>query len=159
MTTPPTILGVDPGGATTGLVVRRGSELLWHATVEGGWQQVLEALHGMPPAVSLFDVLAVEEVVAPGGFAKGRHAAINLVGLVGTAVVAGAVAGWGWSDGGVRVIWVRPAHNGQGALDAYPEELRPTRGQGRGQDGLRHCRSAWDVAGTAAIEARGRVLA
>lgn len=155
----PTILGVDPGGASSGLVVRRGSELLWHATVDGGWRQVLEALAGMPPVVGFFDVLAIEEVVAPRGFADGKQKPINLPGLLGTAVVAGAVAGWGYTDSGLRIIWVPPAHNGQGALDSYPDELRPTRGQGRGQDGLRHVRSAWDVAGTASIEARGRLLA
>lgn len=158
MTRLPTILGVDPGGASTGLVVRRGSELLWHATVAGGWRQVLEALVGIPPG-NVFDVIAIEDVVAPGGFAGGRRAPINLSGLIGTAVVAGAVAGWGYTDSGLRIIWVPPAHNGQGDLSMYPEELRPARGRGRGQDGLRHVRSAWDVAGTASVEARGRLLA
>lgn len=152
--TGPVILGVDPGGAATGLVVRRGSELLWNATVAGGSMAVLETLAGIPPAVCLFDVVAIEDVVAPGGFAGGRRAPINLAGLIGTSVVAGAVAGWAFTETSLRIVWVPPAHNGQGALDAYPEQLRPTRGQGKGEDGLRHCRSAFDVAGTAALMIR-----
>lgn len=142
------VLGVDPGG-TTGLVLRRGPDLLWHRTVAGGWDTVLTVLHDELTDCR-FDVCAVEAVVAPGGFAHGKRAPINLSGLITTAQVAGAVAAWCWTDQ-FPVVWVPPAHNGQGALEAYPEQLRPTRGQGRGADNLRHERSAFDVAGLGAL--------
>jgi hypothetical protein len=149
------VLGVDPGGSDTGLVIRQHDRLIWHTTVSGGWEPVLEALHRLPVDNVFFDAVAVEEVVAPGGFRNGRRDPINVKGLIGTAEVAGAVAAWTWTEPTIRLLWIPPAHNGQGALDAYPDDLRPSRGQGKGHDALRHARSAWDVAGTAALELRG----
>lgn len=145
------VLGVDPGG-TTGLVMRNGDELLWHATAHG-WEDALKCLQAAPLWPEAQRV-AIEEVVAPRGFANGQRAPINPGSLIPTAMAAGACAAWAWV-GPVGVVWVPPGHNGQGALSAYPEPLRPTRGQGKGSDSLRHCRSAWDVAGTAAMMVKG----
>lgn len=161
MPPPPTILGVDPGGAATGLVVRCGATLVSHTTVRrdpdraiGAYlEEVLAAVENMSVG-DRFELIAVEAVVAPGGFANGRRSPISLPGLIGTAIVAGGVAALGWSCP-MRMVWVPPGHNGQGALVAYPAELCPTRGQGKGADGLRHERSAWDVAGVAALTERG----
>lgn len=139
------ILGVDPGSSATGVVAREGDDLLWHTTVSGGWETVLTVLRWDLAPVGM---VAIEDVVAPSYY-RGkklldpRHA-------IETCRVAAAVAGWAWTSH-LGVVWVPPGHNGQGALDAYPPELRPSRGQGRGADRLRHCRSGWDVAGLGAL--------
>jgi hypothetical protein len=151
------ILGVDPGG-TTGIVLRDGDKLLAHATTTGPWDQILTVIWRDLPATVTFEAVAIEAVVPPNVWHNGRKQVLPPDSLIATALTAGAIAGWAWADQ-VPVLWIPPAHNGQGPLDAYPPELRPTRGQGKGADNLRHCRSAWDVAGTAALELRGQLVA
>lgn len=149
-----TILGVDPGGST-GLVVRCGNDLLWHATVTGDWEDVLDQLQDLPPVAGFIEAVAIEAVTAPRGFADGKKAPINPAPLITTATVAGAVAAWAWV-GPIPIVWIPPGHNGQGAMESYPAVLRPNRGKGKGHDALRHVRSSWDVAGMAALELRSR---
>jgi hypothetical protein len=150
------VLGVDPGAASTGLVLRDGDDLLAHATAHGPWDQVLTVIWRDLPATATFDLVAIEEVIAPH-FYRGKKM-LDPKHAIATARVAGAVAGWAWS-GPTDVIWVPPGHNGQGDLTMYPEPLRPTRGHGRGADSLRHVRSAWDVAGLGLLLARHEVPA
>ncbi len=77
---------------------------------------------------------------------SGNVSFTNVSGLLGTAMVVGAVAGFF-----PNTIEVPPGGNGSGHMGAYPVELRPTRGKGAGGDNLRHMRSAWDVGATAGL--------
>jgi len=146
------VVGVDPGGRWTGIVLRRGDDIC-------EWSTVTANSDGLPSAdylaavcnlVILYRgqtgshpgavVIAVEGVKAPN-----PHVGMsNPLGIMGTAMVLGAVL----RDFPGAVV-VPPGGNGSGPMLAYPEALRPTRGKGAGKDGLRHCRSAWDVAGAA----------
>jgi site-specific recombinase XerD len=56
-----------------------------------------------------------------------------------------------WDD----VLRVPPGRHGSGPLPAYPAELRGLR-ERKGMGARRHLRSAWDVAGTAAVMVRVR---
>jgi hypothetical protein len=147
-------IGVDPGSRHTGVVVRRGDELVEHQTFErvgpgeipdrAYLRSVLVALTRL---VDTHDALVVVEgVQKPSPFmgASGNVSFSNVSGILGTAVVFGAVVAV------LPSVVVPPGGNGSGPLRAYPPELRPTRGKGAGKDKLRHERSAWDVAGAGA---------
>jgi hypothetical protein len=67
----------------------------------------------------------------------------NVRGLLDTAIVVGVLLGRH------PLILVPPGKHGKGLLLAYPRPLQPENGRGRGYDRMRHCRSAWDVAGAA----------
>ncbi|MCA1841749.1 MAG: hypothetical protein LC792_00905 [Actinobacteria bacterium] len=144
------IIGVDPGAAETGVVVRRGDDLVSAV--------VIDRRPGQPLAVYLASVLRVLRVVAVEGATiavedvtppNPHMGMIAVGGLIGTAAVLGAVLG---AHPGAVVV---PAGgNGSGPLCAYPPSLRPTRGKGAGYDRLRHARSAWDIAGGAAVMLR-----
>lgn len=138
------VIGVDPGGVSTGIVVRDGRILVAHTTVKG----MLLSPHypglvisAIELAMELGTFIALEDTTHPGWHHKGKPKPINLDGLRATERVVGAILGR-FSG----VILVPPASHGQGPLEAYPEELRPSTGQGRGFDGYRHERSAHDVA-------------
>lgn len=134
-----TIIGIDPG-ATTGLVVRHGTELLAHKTT-AGIDGVLDAVVDALEECGLRGLwVAIEDVTPPNP----HMGIINVSGIITTAKVFGAVLG-AYPD----AIVVPPAGHGSGPLGAYPQALRPTRGKGAGKDKLRHCRSAWDIAGAA----------
>lgn len=142
----PGIIAVDPGGTESGIVLRRGDELVYHATIKESdpLEHIRRLLWGLDQAYQHDPTadFAVEDVTQPN-----PHMGLtNVKGLIGTARTLGAVLAWG-AD--ADVILVPPGGNGSGPLTAYPPALRPTRGLGRGKDGLRHCRSAWDVAGAA----------
>lgn len=154
--TPSLIIGVDPGGRESGIVARCAGALTFHRL------HVRTSAWDLPTAADLREVTdAVREVRAHawdriGGqvdtaFAveglnhPNPHVGIaNVLGTLGTAMVLGAVLTC-WPD----AIVVPPGQHGAGPLLAYPEVLRPTRGRGRGHDRLRHCRSAYNVAGAA----------
>jgi hypothetical protein len=160
-------IGVDPGATGTGVVARAGPDLLWWRVVERGADEdpipgrgvgvgsryvhaviaaVREAFEAVPSAR-----IAVEGVVAPGGWRRGRKDPIQ----PGTIVALGIVLG------GVLAVWpdalvVPPNHHGEALLVAYPPELvspserrlglhRPA----RHSSALNHARSAFDVAGAA----------
>lgn len=146
------VVGIDPGGQSTGLVVRHRDTLVAHTTVlrnkrPMGWY-LAEILDTASEYVSLAANAAVEAgdwlVAVEGINDPNPHVRLtNVRGLIDTATVLGAVLGrW-------PAVIVPPGGNGSGPLGAYPEALRPTRGQGRGRDALRHERSGWDVAGAA----------
>lgn len=174
-TGPPTVLGVDPGGRWTGILVRRGVDVLAHVTVTRDTDEDADAGTrgvGVGPAyvadvciaaaeladVHAVDLVAVESVVAPNPHVNRRNgkATTNPTGALGAAMVYGAIL----RDWPAAVI-VAPAGNGSLPLSAYPPELvsdqERRRGLNRIGDGkLRHVRSAYDVAGRGPLYARQR---
>lgn len=156
----PTLVAVDPGGRNTGVIARQGDKLLAFRTVVRrgkeelpGAEYLREVLRCILEFWETFqaDAVAHEAVQKPSPFMgkSGNVSFTNVSGLLGTAMVVGAVAGFF-----PHTIEVPPGGNGSGHLGAYPVELRPTRGKGAGADNLRHTRSAWDVGGTAALMMR-----
>lgn len=145
-------LGIDPGGRETGIVVRRRDELLaaqvvvrqddrlmpngdYCAAVAACALRLLDSGAGMGPRDPDL-VVCVEDVrYWPQQKATQR----NLTGLLGAAIVLGAVYAR-WAD----AVTVPPG-SGHGGLheSAYPAQIRPRR-SGKGTDKMRHCRSAWD---------------
>lgn len=150
------VVGVDPGGRATGVVVRRGDDLLAAATVsrdgEGFAGYLAEVVSTVAEfaAVCSATVLAVEDAQAPNP----RLGLTNPTGIVDAAKVFGAVAAL--TSPPVLVV----APGGHGALAQsraelvarYPGVLIGAR-EVRGAGALRHLRSAWDVAGMAAVVA------
>jgi hypothetical protein len=157
------VLGVDPGAKATGVVVRYGNELAYGTTAlrdkgepveeyaagvvklaAGITERFADTLVGRP-------LVAIEAVLAPNVWNNGDRAVLHPQSVMDTCTVAGHIAGWATAER-IEVEWVRPGHNGQGFMGAYPVALRPTRGKGAGKDRLRHLRSAWDVAGAALLK-------
>lgn len=150
------IVGVDPGGHDTGIVVRQRDCLLWSDTVRRSPDEpvvhyALRVLQSVEAAIAEAagedagrGLLAVEDVVDPNPHVR----LTNPRGLIDTAIVVGVIVGRH------PVVLVPPGGHGTGPLGWYPATLRPTRGQGRGKDRLRHVRSAWDVAGAAVVTLR-----
>lgn len=150
------ILGIDPGGRTTGLAVQ-GHNAIAHATVVNPGvvlpppreylQAVIKAALALADDQNV-DLIAVESVRRPNWHAGG--AAANPTGLLGTMGVYGAALAYDWP---VPVVAVPPLRNGSKPLGSYPEHLvsdgerRKSGWQLRvGSGQLRHARSAWDVA-------------
>lgn len=145
------VLGIDPGGASTGMVVRSGAELLWWRIVDSP-----SGAGGLPTVTYLHEVLGaarealdahpgarvhVEAVTPPRGFYNGKHHTIAPGALIGVSAVAGLLLG-ALPD----PVLIPPGRNGSRPLATYPQELvgaREVSGRGR----LRHARSAWDIAG------------
>lgn len=163
------ILGCDPGGKFCGLALVRGRELVAWDLVErtagqgiAGWigecysgAHVLTYNHtvsGYPDSDHV--TVAVEDVNSPKLYINGKRQMISPESLIGTAAVMGGLVSWAATEG-FPVKLVPPGGNGSGPFSAYPEELRPTRGRGRGFDKMNHCRSAWDVALAAQTTLRG----
>ena len=141
------VVGVDPGGHETGIVVRRGSAVAGGCVIARQPQDsdasyiaaILEAVDGYL-ADSNTTLVAVEGIVHPNPHVR----MTNVDGLLDASKVFGAVVGR-WPDAAI----VDPAGNGSGPLASYPAELvgeRETTGSGGWR---RHLRSAWDVAGAA----------
>jgi hypothetical protein len=153
------VVGIDPGGKHSGIVLRDRDQLLGCSTIHWGTNGRHDYHEAIVDKISLYaaqaDLVAVEDIVAPTGFSRGRDGhIIQPGGLLETAVVVGIVLGR-WP----QTIVVAPHGNGSGPPAGYPEKLRPTRGQGKGFDALRHVRSAWDVAGAALTTMRLRQAA
>ncbi|WP_064077827.1 hypothetical protein [Prescottella equi] len=158
----PTVLGIDPGGRSTGLCLIHGRDVLAHETITHDTQHLLpvsrnylrdvvERVNWMRRFNPLIDpVLAVEDVVRPNWHMNGRAAA-DPSALLATAAVLGAVLAI--DSRGHTVLQVRPKGNGSRPLGAYPAEL-VSPGERRkpgwqlriGSGQLRHARSAYDVA-------------
>lgn len=159
----PVVIGVDPGGRQTGLVVRYGNSCLAADLVTRDdpepfpgadyLAEVVDAIGGLvvyasqdlpelagaaPPKV------AVEAVVHPSGHVR----MINAAGLLGTATVLGAVLAHF-----PKAIVVPPASHGAGPRSAYPAVLWPPT-EKRGTGRRRHLRSAWDIADAGAFLVR-----
>lgn len=169
----PACVGVDPGGTFTGVVLRRGSELLWHVVLvrehdedhgqgvgvgPGYLADVLAAArtarHQIAPAEDVG--IAVELVVPPTAYINGKKKFTNPKDAIATGLVLGAVLAH--HPDAVRV---RPDHHGEGLLGGYPAELiTPSElraGLHRGAlhgSVVSHARAAWDIAGKGALQAR-----
>jgi hypothetical protein len=143
-------IGIDPGGTYTGIIARVGGECRQHKVVTRTWGDTLHI-----PVEYLRTVICVAESFVDGltdccggvylaveGLhrPKGQIRIIDPAGLLGTAVVLGAVLAHRWEVR--RVVMVPPAGNGSLPLLAYPE---PIRAKGKGADRNRHARAAFDV--------------
>lgn len=172
---PPTWVGVDPGGVSTGVVVRHGHDLLWHVVLV----RDIDEDHGQGVGVGpgyIADVLAairtaryqtvdpteqvgiaVELVVPPSAFINGKKKFTDPGPAIATGMVLGAVLAR--HPDAVRV---RPNHHGEGTLGGYPAALITpserrcglTRNARHGSS-ISHARAAWDTAGRGAELARG----
>lgn len=153
------VVGVDPGGRYTGLVVREHERLL-HAEVITRhadhdiadhdtilhWIELVTDRIGA--ALQPGFVLAVEGVRKPNPHVRrgDGNSLTNPDGIIATAAVLG----------GILILWpaaviAAPGGNGLGHLSGYPEGIRSgTRLGGP----TAHARSAWDVAGQAAFLSR-----
>lgn len=163
------VVGVDPGGRDTGIAVvdvpavpaYSTPRLLASTTVrradDGPLTRIprdylldvnAAILHYLADPIryglntgTAVELIAIEGVEAPGGFANGRKQLLDPAGIIATAQVLGAVLGRAWS---VPVVVVRPGHNGRVLpLTRYPEPLAT---KGKGHDKRRHERSAYDCA-------------
>jgi hypothetical protein len=131
------VVGVDPGGSDTGIVLRAADKLLAFDVVsrraaagevraelpDGAYLcRVVDTVVRFSALTRGSTIVTIEGIKKPTGFAGGKRAPMNPMGLIATGMTLGAV------------------------LPAYPSALRPTSGRGAGADRLRHARSAWDVA-------------
>lgn len=149
------IIGIDPGGVESGIVVRDGRQLIAHTTVFG---ELLDphypglVVARIELAVGPGAVIAVEDTSSPKWFIDGKRKPINVDGLRATERVLGAILGRFSS-----VVVVPPAGHGKGPMIAYPVALQATSGQGKGYDAKRHERAAFDVAGAAEMLVKVRL--
>lgn len=140
------VLGVDPGGTTTGFYLftdvengDAGQWLLVHRTgsrleyVESVLDTVNE-LTAMSPVM-----VCVEDVTHPNPHAG----TINVDGIIGAAQILGVVCATGMRQR-VPVIVIPPMGHGSGPRQAYPPELWPDR-EPKGTGKMRHVRSAFDI--------------
>jgi hypothetical protein len=145
------LLGIDPGGRESGVVLRRRDDLL-------AYEYVVRRDDGTYPDGRYCSQVAAAclRVLDRGGLGPRSDGLVvvvegvrywarpdaprNLTGVLGAAIVLGSILAR-WSD-----AVVVPPGSGHGSLheQAYPEEIRPP-ADGRGRDRLRHCRSAFDV--------------
>lgn len=139
------ILGVDPGGRATGLVLRDGDRFAGGGLlVRERGEQLAAYVDSVADAVAQAeaDLVAVEAVKPPNPHVR----VTNVSGVLDTAAVFGAVCA---VVPAARLVVVQPGGHGSGPLTAYPAELvghREREGHGK----RRHLRSAWDLAGAAA---------
>jgi hypothetical protein len=149
------VVGVDPGGRSTGICARGNDVVLVSVLIPRPGRDplprsadlrrvvvIIEAVCRQLRAAGWTPHVAVEDVVAPN-----PHLGMsNPVGLLGTAMVLGAVLSR-WPGAAI----VAPKGHGSAPLAAYPTELvGPTETAGTGK--RRHLRSAWDIAGAAEME-------
>jgi hypothetical protein len=156
------VLACDPGGRDTGIVARSGDDVVDHAIITS--TSPPKVAPGIDYAHDVVDALVaiethiqglghtvyvgVEGLVTPTtrrGSKWGDEAAhINPTGLMGAAMVYGSVA----TAFRGRIWIVRPGGHGSQMLRFYPSALVGAREKGAyGGGQLRHCRSAWDIAG------------
>lgn len=148
-----TVVGVDPGGRQTGLVIRAGDKLVDACVLKREGDEKLptpgyltEVFLGVDDYLERagFDaILAVEGLVHP----EPHMDLVNVLGLVGTGMVLAVVIAM-WPD----AVVVRPRGHGDLPPLAYPEPLRPRARRLGGES--KHARSAWDIAGAGRFQAR-----
>lgn len=148
------VVGVDPGGRNTGVVVRDGQHCSHGVVVtrrgDGVFPdaeyltQVCEAVAEAITIAGMEAVVAIEGVVNPN-----PHMGLsNPGGIIAAAMVLGAVL-TRWPE----AVVVRPGGHGSGAIELYPPTLVGAR-ERNGAGKMRHARSAWDIAGVGAVVAR-----
>lgn len=142
------MLGIDPGGKYTGVIVRAGDEVLGVRVVTRSGsgdlpdtRYIHEVLDEITSHVELVDGIAVEGLVVPKGRDPGGNEThMNVAGLIGVGMVFGAVlARW------PRAVVVPPGGHGSLPEVAYPLVIRK-RAKNLGGPSS-HARSAYDVAG------------
>jgi hypothetical protein len=159
----PIIVAVDPGGTSTGYVTRDlrvgdrvpsygvigrlpGQPLSDYADHVARTVDELAQVAACDACEASGDneqVLDLVHVAAEGISPPSPHLGLIAVrGLLETAVVLGAVIGR-IPD----VVIVDPAEHGKGPRNAYPPSLWGRNESEKGTGRLRHCRSAWDIAG------------
>lgn len=146
------VLGIDPGGRFTGLVVRRRDDLLaWRLEVRPGnarmvdGRYIRQVLAGCSTALTEAGLEPRDRdgyVVGVEGLAywpERDGSRRDQRGLYGTAMVLGAILAR-WPDATV-------VDSGRGVANlhpqAYPEPIRPPV-NGAGKDKRNHVRAAWD---------------
>lgn len=141
------VVGVDPGGRTTGVVSVNGSTVVYSALVtrtadQAFGQYALEVVDTVRIAVSAFwPTINVEDLVEPT-----PHLGLTSVkGLIDTARLIGYLEAELPNYGIVRMV--RPNNHGGDPLAAYPPELVGSR-EKVGTGKLRHVRAAYDIART-----------
>lgn len=147
------IVGVDPGGQSTGIVARYGDTLVCQSLVreaacangltyrQAVMDEVEEAVIRARDACGFVEPIVALERINPPNPHMGM---ISVKGSLDTAAVIGWVqeraAARGW-----RLVMVPPGGHGSHLLAAYPRRLvGPREKTGTGK--LRHVRSAWDIA-------------
>lgn len=166
-------VGADPGSRETGIVAREGRDLLAWAIID---MRVVEPGAEQPGRVT-FDAITgtVRQFLVPGARVaverfkppnphvtrKNGRSTITIPEVINTSLVIGYLLGV-FPD----AVLVDPAGNGSQILAAYPRELvgpveyrnavrKHALGKPAPQNGhMRHARSGWDVAGTAAMADR-----
>jgi hypothetical protein len=149
------VVGVDPGGKTTGVVVRQDDAVitaeLVHNDATAVTDRYLAHVIDAVFAARLWalelgagdPLVGVEDLTHPNPHV-GRVA--NVMGLLGTAQVIGAIRGALRSY--CPVVMVPPGKHGSAPLRAYPAVLVGSRETGTfGNGKYRHVRSAYDIAG------------
>lgn len=155
-------IGIDPGPKYVGVVIRDGDTLILSSTyvrpedmtpVE--WARTAlqtvteEVINHYPNAV-----IGIENVTVPNSHHQGKVAMMNPKHVIHLALVVGAFAG-AYPD----ATMIRPGKNGSQPKENYPKELSGRRpktlaGINQGAGTRDHEKSAWDVAGEVAINAR-----
>lgn len=148
--TEPVIIGVDPGGRTTGLVATQGTQVLGEPVLIQRAGRInthtitdCAYIAAVVSAVTAMHYDHVRGVVAVEGVnCPSPHMGMtNAAGVIATGVVLGAILG-----NYPAAILVPPAKHGGKPMAAYPDVLVGPRESAAGTGRLRHCRSAYDVA-------------
>lgn len=155
-------MGVDPGGRETGVVVRVRRAVVFVRVVvrrDPGWLATGVYLNDVLDTVAEARAVAgpgarvgVEGLSKPQAYMRGQLRPVSHTALVSTAMVYAVVI----AVFGDQYV-VPPGGNGSAPLQSYPRDLiggphneRYPRSEPKGEGLLRHARSAFDVAGTAA---------
>jgi hypothetical protein len=167
-------IGIDPG-KDTGIVVRDRDRLLWWTVVEGDKpteneiltdhtiEAVIDAVGDAHAEAALYDDtvtprIAVEGVVRPNPFHKGKKAFVDPFAVAVPALILGAVRALSIAGNDLVdiTVVVPPGGHGSQWLATYPPELvtKAERRLGLNRPAgdsatIRHARSGWDVAGAA----------
>lgn len=171
------VLGVDPGGVDTGMVVRECDQVVYQLVAHRAADETGPRGVGVGPEylrqltdclehlVEVYGVhlVAIEGVVRPNPHVNRRNGrSVTDPGpIIATAIVLGHVHATATALGR-DVVWVPPGRNGSLQLAAYPAQLVSDRERAKGLNRvgdsgiLRHARSAYDVAGAGLLLARLR---
>lgn len=153
------ILGIDPGGAATGMVLREHAGVHAYAVIERKKLPELDYLRSVAEAIvpltGHIDHVAIEGLVAPSPYINGKKQLIRPEHVMNVSVTYGWILSVLVNVLDLEPIIVPP--NGHGSrhealgLDVrrlYPAELIGSREGPAGTGILRHARSAWDIAGS-----------
>lgn len=166
-------IGVDPGATRSGIVLREGNTLhAWVVIVRedletelGPGPLYIQRLHRAINHIATVSrekdlgtpYIAIEGARPPNSHHNGKVSFIDVVHPMALAYTLGAVHAL-WPD----AVIVPPGGNGSGILATYPPAIvsAPERRMGLNRQApsrsvVSHARSAWDVAGQAALLRRG----